>query len=169
MDTIITRDPQIDATKGTFNGPQRPANSLSAGFVSSVFTQVLKGAASFNLTLDSIQGGVGDLSGCCGGVAAGTTTTYWLTASAAGLPPVTVAMPVVLNGNDGTTTGVNGFFPALNTDAAASAPFGGDGTFPLKGGAFDTLPSFGYTTGQTLGCRLGPSSGYAQPGDSTCM
>ncbi len=153
MDTIITSDPTINAS-GQFSGPQRPANGLVAAFVGQLPTKVLNGQGAFEVTLDSIDGGEADESGCCGGVAAGTVTTYFMTAQS-GAVVTKIQVPVTVNGNDDGSAGGGAFFSATAVNDSLAGLYGGNSSFLLKGTAADTIPSLFLSGALGLGCRLG--------------
>jgi len=153
MDTIITSDPTIDAATGKLSGPQRPADGLVAAFVGQLPTKVLNGLGAFEVTLDSIDGGEADESGCCGGVTAGTISTYYFTAQS-GAVVTKLQVPIAVNGNDASRAGGGAFFDATAVDDSLAGLYGGNNSFLLKGTAADTIPSIYFAGSQLLGCRI---------------
>lgn len=169
MDTLITADPTINATTGVFSGPQRPANGLVAAFVGELSRQVLTGTGGFEVTLDSISAtGEADESVCCGGVAAGSPTTYFLTVRN-GNQVTQLQVPVTLDANAGNgIAGGEGFFNASPVNDQLAAGYGGDGSFQLRGTAADSFATAFLAGAQSLGCRI-KGGGPIPAGNNDCM
>jgi hypothetical protein len=154
MDTIITSDPTINGTSGVFSGPSRPSNSLAVQFAGELAKQVLAQPGAFAVQLDSISAtGEADENGCCGGVIAGTPTTYYFTA-ASGSDSTHLAVPVQVNGSDENGASGEAFFAAVKVDAELSKRYGGDSSFALRGTMVQSVPSMFFNIGQSLGCRI---------------
>jgi len=144
--------PTVDATNGTFSGPQPPANGGIVEVVQSL-SPVIGQPGELTVTLDSLHLGVANGTGCCGGPPAPTATTYYLTAVGSG-GTVHFFIPVNQDGTDQPALG-QGFFAVATVDQNLGKNFGGGSNFSLGTSLQDTLPGSAYENGMGLGCALG--------------
>lgn len=124
--TTFPSVPTIDATNGTFSGPQPPA-TFTVGFAA-VVTQVLGDVGSFSARLDSLQLGQTDLSGCCGGAdpRGGIPAVYYYRLGNA-TDSIKVAVSLLQDLAANVTTDV--FMPGPSIDPDLATIYGGDSTF----------------------------------------
>ncbi|HWA55837.1 MAG TPA: hypothetical protein VG692_01215 [Gemmatimonadales bacterium] len=166
MDTIIVADPTINPATGVFSGPSRPANGAAVQFAGELARQVLNGSGGFSVTLDSISAtGEGEESVCCGGVEAGSPTTYYFTATV-GTQTTQLSVPVQVNGNDTNEGTGEVYFTTTRVDNDKARQYGGDSSFALRGTLQQHMPSMYFTNAQTLGCRIG---GTGIPAGNECI
>jgi hypothetical protein len=156
--------PTVDATNGTFSGPQPPANGGVVEVVQSL-SPVIGQPGELTVTLDSLHLGVADATGCCGGPPPPQPNTYFFTAtgSAGTVHFFTLVQQDGSGSMDAPTVG-QGFFAVASVDQTLGQNFGGNSTFSLGTSLQDTLPGSAYEQSTSLGCNFG-AAGYDPNGD----
>jgi hypothetical protein len=153
--------PTVDATTGTFSGPQPPANGGVVQVVQSL-SPVIGQPGELTVVLDSLHLGVANGTGCCGGAPnPPTPVTYYFTATGSG-GSVKFFTLVQQDGTDQPSVG-QGFFAVAGVDQNLGQNFGGGSNFSLGTSLQDTLPGSVYEQ-QGLGCALG-SAGFDPDGN----
>src|SRR4051812_36649444 len=119
--------PTTDPATGTFSGPQPPANGGVVEIVQSL-SPIIAQPGELTVTLDSINLGVANLTGCCGGAPAPTPALYFITASGAGGTSHSIAQ--VQQDYQETAVGP-GYFAVASVDQGLGQNFGGNSSFSL--------------------------------------
>jgi len=139
---------------GTFTGPFPPA-TIQMGFVGFA-SQVVGGSGALSATLDSLELGQVDLSGCCGGSdpSGGKPAIYYYTLSNGVDPAFTVTVPLQQDLGHDVSTDI--YFAGPPIDGSLAALYGGDGTYGSLSALFTpTLTSGPIAADWGLGAALG--------------
>ena len=113
-------------TNGTFTGPFPPA-TVKLGFVGFA-SQVVGASGALAVTLDSLNMGNVDLSGCCGGGAPAIPGVYYFTLSN-GIPTADFQLAVPLAQDLGGNVSTDVYYAGPAIDASLASMYGGDNTY----------------------------------------
>ena len=137
---------------GTFTGPFPPA-TVQLGFVGFA-SQVVGGSGALAVTLDSMDMGNVDLSGCCGGGAPAIPGVYYFTLSN-GDPVDDFQLAVPLTQDLAADVSTDVYFAGPAIDADLASMYGGDATYGSLSALFQPTLTSGPNSGDWgLGSQL---------------
>ena len=137
---------------GTFTGPFPPA-TVHLGFVGFA-SQVVGASGALAVTLDSMDMGNVDLSGCCGGGAPAIPAVYYFTLSN-GIDSLDFNLAVPLAQDLGHDVSTDVYFAGPEIDPVLASMYGGDATYGTLSALFQPTLTTGPNSGDWgLGSQL---------------